>query len=81
MEFCVNGSLESFLRNEANRQRFVNVVEYGRIKADEDKIQRFNNDTDAFTTLNLFKWSADIANGLQHVHKQNVSRICIGFQK
>jgi serine/threonine protein kinase len=68
LEFCENGSLRNFLRK--SKQNFVNLLEdYCSIRqSDED-----NKREECVTTLDLIRWSAEIANGMNCL---SMKRVC-----
>jgi serine/threonine protein kinase len=72
LELCENGSLDSYLRK--NRKVFVNLLETsqqagGRGESSSSQARRLS-------TLDLIRWSGEIAKGMHHLRMKGVSLDC-----
>jgi len=70
VELCETGSLEDFLKS--NRPNFVNWVKYGKLEKPKNSSIEISEQKTLITTLDLLKWTKDIANGLEYVHSKQV---------
>jgi serine/threonine protein kinase len=74
LEFCVNGSLQNLLQK--SRPNFVNLLEdYCSIGQSGDDKKR----EECVTTLDLIRWSAEIANGMNCLSMKRVSYMSVHF--
>ncbi|ODM94981.1 Vascular endothelial growth factor receptor kdr-like [Orchesella cincta] len=79
VEFCKNGSLESYLRN--NKQSFLNKVKYGYYTDGNDNanegivyanVGHGHEETCVFSSIELFKWTYEIAEAIEYMSTKKV---------
>jgi serine/threonine protein kinase len=77
LEFCENGSLLHFLRT--NQSNFINLLDSTNIEADWD--DETSSSLNAVTTMDLIRWSGEVANGMTHLAIKGVGSyiICSWF--